>query len=154
MDLKYALRSLRKDPGFTLLAVLVMALGIGANSAVFSVVNAVLLRPLAYHDAGRIVTVASLWKKSGNQGTVSAPDFHDWHDQSTSFAAMAYYDDDSGSVSAGSAAEYTHIAEVTPEFFDVFSVQAVVGRGFSPEEWKSGSGVVIGYAYWQSHFGG
>jgi putative ABC transport system permease protein len=154
MDLKYALRSLRKDPGFTLLAVLVMALGIGANTAVFSVVNAVLLRPLAYRDADRIVTVASLWRKSGNQGNVSAPDFHDWHDQSASFAAMAYYDDDSGPVTAGSAAEYTHMAEVTPEFFDIFSVQAVVGRGFSPDEWKSGTGVVIGYAYWQSHFSG
>jgi len=154
MDLKYALRSLRKDPGFTLLAVLVMALGIGANTAVFSVVNAVLLRPLAYRNADRIVTVASLWKKSGNQGTVSAPDFHDWHDQSASFAAMAYYDDDSTPVSAGGSAEYTHVAEVTPEFFDVFSVAAVVGRGFSTEEWRSGASVVIGYSYWQDHFGG
>ena len=154
MDLKYALRSLRKDPGFTLLAVLVMALGIGANTAVFSVVNAVLLRPLAYRNADRIVTVASLWKKSGNQGTVSAPDFHDWHDQSASFAAMAYYDDDSTPVSAGGSAEYTHVAEVTPEFFDVFSVAAVVGRGFSTEEWRSGASVVICYSYWQDHFAG
>jgi predicted permease len=154
MDLKYALRSLRNDPSFTILAVLVMALGIGANTAVFSVVNAVLLRPLAYHDAERIVTVASFWKTHGTQGPVSAPDFHDWHDQSTSFAAMAYYADDSGAVSAGSSAEFTHIAAVTPEFFDVFSVAPVVGRGFLPVEWKSGSGVVIGYAYWQSHFGG
>ena len=116
MDLKYALRSLRNDPAFTILAVLVMALGIGANTAVFSVVNAVLLRPLAYRDAGRIVTVASLWKTHSTQGTVSAPDFHDWHDQSTSFTAMAYYDDDAGPVSAGSTAEFTHLAEVTPEF--------------------------------------
>lgn len=154
MDLKYALRSLRKDPGFTILAVLVMALGIGANTAVFSVVNAVLLRPLAYRDAGRIVIVASLWKNRGTQGSVSAPDFHDWHDQSTSFAAMAYYEDDDGPARAGSTAEFTHIAGVTPEFFDVFSVNPVVGRGFSPQEWKSGSGVVIGYAYWQSHFRG
>ena len=113
-----------------------------------------LLRPLAYRDAERIVTLASLWKNHGTQGTVSAPDFHDWHDQSTSFAAMAYYDDDAGPVSAGSGAEYTHIAEVTPEFFSVFSVEPAVGRGFSPEEWKSGSVVVIGYAYWRRHFGG
>jgi predicted permease len=154
MDLKYALRSLRNDPAFTVLAVVVMALGIGANTAVFSVVNAVLLRPLAYRDAERIVDVASFWKTHGTLGTVSAPDFHDWHDQSTSFAAMAYYDDDAGPVSVGPTAEYVHMAEVTPEFFDVFSVAPVVGRGLSPVDWKIGTGVVIGYAYWQSRFGG
>ena len=154
MDLRYALRSLRNDPGFTMLAVIVMALGIGANTAVFSVVNAVLLRPLAYRDAERIVTVASLWKTHGTQGTVSAPDFHDWHDQSTSFAGMALYDDDAGPVSVGSTAEYVHFSEVTPEFFNVFSVEPVAGRALSSQEWKSGASVVIGYAYWQSHFQG
>jgi hypothetical protein len=65
MDLKFALRSLRKNLGFTILAVVVMALGIGANTAVFSVVNAVLLKPLAFRDPDRIVTLASLWRKSG-----------------------------------------------------------------------------------------
>jgi len=154
MDIKYALRSLRKDPGFTILAVLVMALGIGANTAVFSVVNAVLLRPLAYRDAGRIVTLGSLWKSHATEGNVSAPDFHDWHDQSTSFAAMAYYDDDTSPVVGGAIAEVTHIAEVTPEFFDVFSVRPVRGRGLSPDEWTSGASVVIGFPYWQKHFGG
>ena len=91
MDLRYALRSLRKNPGFTVLAVLVMGLGIGANTAMFSVVNSVLLKPLDYQDPGRIVTLSSLWKTSGSHGQVSAPDFHDWHDQSTAFSAMAYY---------------------------------------------------------------
>jgi len=89
MDFKFALRSLGKNPGFTALAVIIMALGIGANTAVFSVVNAVLLRPLPYRDPGRIVTLASLWKKSGGAGQVSAPDFHDCHDQSSAFSAMA-----------------------------------------------------------------
>ena len=154
MDVRYALRSLRKDPGFTVLAVLIMALGIGANTAVFSVVNAVMLRPLAYRDAGRIVTLESLWKNEGAQGQISAPDFHDWHDQSTSFAAMAYYDDASTPVNAGGSAEFTSIAEVTPEFFDVFSVQPAAGRNFTPKEWKSGSGAVVSYAYWQSRLGG
>jgi hypothetical protein len=78
MDIKFALRSLRKNPGFTVLAVLVMALGIGANTAVFSVVNTVLLKPLAYHDPDRIVTLANYWKQNGTIGTtVSEPDFHD-----------------------------------------------------------------------------
>ena len=155
MDLKFALRSLRKNPGFTLLAVVVMALGIGANTAVFSVVNAVLLKPLAYRDPDRIVTLSSLWRKSGGHGLVSAPDFHDWHDQSTAFAAMAYYQDDSTSVMSGASAEYAHVAAVTPEFFQVFAVEPVAGRLFSAEELKPGGAgaVVISYAYWQSHFG-
>jgi putative ABC transport system permease protein len=155
MDLKFALRSLRKNPGFTLLAIAVMALGIGANTAVFSVVNAVLLKALAYRDPDRIVTLSSLWRKSGSHGQVSAPDFHDWHDQSTAFAAMAYYDDDSTSVMSGGSAEYAHVAEVTPEFFQVFGVEPVAGRLFSPAELKPGSGgaVLISYSYWQSHFG-
>jgi putative ABC transport system permease protein len=155
MDLKFALRSLRKNPGFTLLAVLIVALGIGANTAVFSVVNAVLLKPLAYRNPDRIVTLSSLWRKSGGQGLVSAPDFHDWHDQSTAFAAMAYYDDDSTAVMSGASAEYAHVAVVTPEFFQVFGVEPVAGRLFSPEELKPGGGgaVVVSYSYWQSHFG-
>ncbi|HUO31666.1 MAG TPA: ABC transporter permease, partial [Bryobacteraceae bacterium] len=156
MDLKFALRSLRRNPGFALLAVFVMALGIGANTAVFSVVNAVLLKPLAYRDPDRIVTLASLWKSSGGHGLVSAPDFHDWHDQSTAFDAMAYYSADSTAVMAGGAAEYAHVAAVTPEFFRVFGVEPVVGRLFSAQEEKEGIGgaVLVSYAYWQSHFGG
>jgi hypothetical protein len=139
MDLKFALRSLRKNPGFTLLAIVVMALGIGANTAVFSVVNAVLLKPLAYRNPDRIVTLSSLWRKSGGHGRVSAPDFHDWHDQSTAFAAMAYYADDSTSVMSGASAEYAHAAAVTPEFFQVFAVEPVAGRLFSAEELKRGA---------------
>jgi len=156
MDLKFALRSLRRNPGFALLAIFVMALGIGANTAVFSVVNAVLLKPLAYRDPDRIVTLASLWKSSGGHGLVSAPDFHDWHDQSTAFDAMAYYSADSTAVMAGGAAEYAHVAAVTPEFFRVFGVEPVVGRLFSAQEEKEGIGgaVLVSYAYWQSHFGG
>jgi putative ABC transport system permease protein len=104
MDLKFALRSLRKSPGFALLAVIVMALGIGANTAVFSVVDAVLLKPLAYENPQRIVTLSSLWKKNGSRGQASAPDFHDWHDQSTAFTSMAYYADGDTPVIAGPAA--------------------------------------------------
>src|SRR5205085_2224467 len=95
MDLRFALRSLLKNPGFTALAVLVMALGIGANTAVFSVVNTVLLKPLDYHDPDRIVTVVNFWRPAGQPAyaspQVSSADFHDWHDQSTAFSALAYY---------------------------------------------------------------
>ncbi len=154
MDFRYALRSLRKDPGFAVLAVAVMALGIGANTAVFSVVNAVLLKPLAFRDPDRIVTLSSLWKKNGHFGTVSAPDFHDWHDQSSSFAAMADYDDDTTAVTVHSVAEYTPVSVVSPEFFDVFAVKPVLGRGFSAEEQKSGTSALISYDWWQTHFAG
>src|SRR5579863_10765521 len=155
MDLKFAFRSLRKNPGFAGLAVLIMALGIGANTAVFSVVNAVLLKPLTYRDFDRIVTLASLWKKSGGHGQVSGPDFHDWHDQSSAFEAMAYYNGGEGSATVGSAAEYVHAAIVTPEFFRVFQVEPVRGRLFTPEEQKPGNAqaVLISQAYWQQHFG-
>src|ERR1022692_3650571 len=127
MDLKFALRSLRKNAGFTLLAILVMGLGIGANTAVFSVVNSVLLKPLDYRDPDRIVSIANLWKSGGRQGQVSpqvsAPDFHDWHDQSTAFSALSYYAPNETALKVGSTAEYGRIAAVTAEFFRVFDVQ-------------------------------
>jgi len=157
MDLRYALRSLRKNLGFTVLAVLVMGLGIGANTAVFSVVNSVLLKPLDYQDPSRIVTLSSLWKTSGAHGQVSAPDFRDWHDQSTTFSAMAYYSSNPDvAVETRSGAEYGSVAVVTPEFFRVFQVEPIRGRLFSHDEELPGSSgaVEISYAYWQSHFGG
>src|SRR5262249_21565352 len=119
-DLRFGMRMLWKNRGFTVIAVLVMALGIGANTAMFSVVNAVLLRPLSYNDPDRIVTLSSLWVKDGHHGSVSSPDFHDWHDQSTAFEAMAYYRGWERSVSTGRSAEYAYATRVTPEFFHVF----------------------------------
>ena len=159
-DLRYAGRDLRRSPGFATLAVLIMALGIGANTAVFSVVNAVLLRPLSYRDPDRIVTL------SGSSTTgeaplaapkqVSIPDVQDWHDQSSSFEAMAYYNSREVAVMAGSTAQYAQLAVVSPEFFRVFAVEPIVGRFFTAEEVKPGSGgaLIISHAYWQSHFGG
>jgi hypothetical protein len=115
-DFHYAARSLRRNPGFAALAVLIMALGIGANTAVFSVVNAVMLKPLAYHDADRIVTLSTLWKKTGaDQPSVSVPDYHDWHDESTSFEAMAYFQAGDTAVITGGAAEFASDATVTNE---------------------------------------
>src|SRR6267143_654916 len=155
-DLRFAFRMLLKNPGFTAVAIMIMALGIGANTAMFSVVNAVLLKPLAFADPDRIVTLGSLWKGSPRHGIVSAPDFHDWHDQSTAFEAMAYYQDDDVAVTAGPAAEYAHVADVPPEFFHVFQVEPAVGREFTTDETKQGSSgaVVISSAYDVSHFGG
>ncbi len=84
-DFRYALRGLRRSPGFALLAVVIMALGIGANTAVFSVVNGVLLKPLAYRESDRLVTLKTAWRGGGEVNVVSLPDFRDWRDQSTAF---------------------------------------------------------------------
>src|SRR6267378_4275974 len=155
-DLRFAARMLLKNPGFTAVAVMIMALGIGANTAMFSVVNAVLLKPLAFADPDRIVTLGSLWKGSPRHGIVSAPDFHDWHDQSTAFEAMAYYQDDDVAVTAGPAAEYAHVADVTREFFRVFQVEPAVGREFTTDETKQGSSgaAIISSVFSATHFGG
>ena len=154
-DLRFAGRMLGKNLGFTSVTVLVMALGIGANAAMFSVVNDVLLRPLSFNDPDRIVTLSSLWKQDGSHGPVSAPDFRDWHDQSNAFDAMAYYEDDDTAVTASAVAEYAHVAMVSPEFFQVFRIQPIAGREFSPEETKPGSAgaVVIGNSCALNHFG-
>src|SRR5687768_11688147 len=159
-DLRYAGRNLLRSPGFAILAILIMALGIGANTAVFSVVNAVLLKPLSYSDPDRIVTLTNVSRIS--QATtalskqVSIPDFQDWHDQSSSFEAMAWYSSFEGAVIRASTAEYARVAAVSPEFFRVFAVEPIAGRFFTAEEMKQGSGgaVMISYSYWQSRFGG
>lgn len=160
-DLRYTARNLRRSPGFATLAVLIMALGIGANTAIFSVVNAVLLRPLAYRDPDRIVTLTN--PSTTREATtalavklVSIPNFQDYHDQSSSFGAMAYYRQGEEAVTAKSTAEYAEATRVSPEFFRVFGIEPVIGRLFAAEEVKpsSGGALVISYAYWQSHFGG
>jgi len=159
-DLQYAGRNLRRSPGFATLAILIMALGIGANTAVFSVVNAVLLKPLAYRDADRIV---ALTNSSSTRETptalskqVSIPDVQDWRGQSASFEAMAWYASSESAVMQGSTAEYARVASVSPEFFRVFAVEPLAGRAFTPEETRQGAAgaAMISYPYWQSHFGG
>src|SRR5882724_3357248 len=159
-DVRFGLRMLAKSPGFAALAVLIMALGIGANTAVFSVVNAVLLKPLAYRDPGRIVTLSN-FSRTGEAATalskaVSIPDVQDWHDQSSSFEAMAYYSSGEAAVMSGSAAEYARVTRVSPEFLRVFAIAPILGRFFTAEEMKPGAGgaVLLSYAYWQSHFSG
>ena len=152
MDLRFGLRSLRRNPGFTLLAVTVLALGIGATSAIFSVVNSVLLRPLPYPDANRIVTLTTSWnagsfQKDSIARQVSALDFQDWQKQSTVFKASALYYANLTSVSVAGSAEYARVATVSPEFLQVFQVEPLVGASSQP-------GAVLSYSYWQAHFGG
>src|SRR5438876_9632877 len=146
-DLRYAGRNLRRSPGFAALAVLIMALGIGANTAVFSVVNTVLLKPLAYSDPDRIVTLSdfSTTREASTalSKQVSIPDFQDWHNQSSSFEARAYYASRESAVMQASTAEYARVTVVSPEFFRVFAVQPIAGRLFTAEEMKPGTGGAV-----------
>ena len=147
-DVGYALRALRRNRGATLLGILVMALAIGANTAVFSVVHAVVLSPLPYSNADRIVTLSYLSTSTSPSGgrtrQVSVPDFLDWQAQSTSFDSMAYYTAGSTSVMASSVAEYAVVATVTHEFFRVLGAHPSVGRTFTREETEEGgSGAAI-----------
>jgi predicted permease len=155
-DFRYAMRGLRRNPGFAILAVLVMALGVGANTAVFSVVNGVLLKPLAFRDPDRIVTMTTAWKGGARFSVVALPDFKDWHDQSTAFSAMACYRSSDEPVRAGSSTEYIFVTRISAEFFRTLDIAPAIGRLFSAEEEKSGDSetALISYAYWQSHFGG
>ncbi|HEX4378489.1 MAG TPA: ABC transporter permease, partial [Candidatus Acidoferrum sp.] len=158
-DFRFALRMLLKNPGFTLTAVLILALGIGANTAMFSVVRAVLLRPLAYSQPDRIVRVATLWKKSGHQGQVSAPDFRDWRDQSSAFEHMAIYANYEMPISVGTGAsataEFPMATAISSDFFECFGVTPAVGREFTPDEVKVGSAgaAIVSYGFAVRNFG-
>jgi putative ABC transport system permease protein len=156
-DLRYAGRALRRSPGFSLLAISVMALGIGANTAVFSIVNSVLLKPLPYPNPDRIVTLRATFVTTGaSQGLVSIANYRDWRDQSQSFDAMATYRGGENPASPSGTAEYAQTATVDAQFFRVFGVTPLLGRTFTPEETAPGGArvVIIGHAYWQSRFGG
>jgi len=156
-DLRYAWRALLKHPGFSSIAVFVLALGIGANTAIFSVVDAVLLRPLPYSDPERLVSITNFWRNTGLRGgTVSAPDFHDWHDQSTSFEGMAAYVRGETSVTLAGAAEYAVVALATPEFFHVLGARAELGRLPTDDEQRAGGPLtaVVSHAFWRTRLGG
>ena len=155
-DLRYAWRSLRRQPAFAFVAVATLALGIGANAAIFTVINAVLLRPLAYPHPERVVAITTHWRNTGVRGSVSAPDFHDWHDTASSFDAMSYYTGGETSVSIGGASDYATAIRVTPGFFAVFGVPPERGRVFETTDETPGSplAAVIGHEFWVRRFGG
>jgi putative ABC transport system permease protein len=153
-DGRYGLRQLRKNPGFTVVAVLTLALGIGATTAIFSVVYGVLLRPLPYPRPDRIAAVYEVTSK-GRPSRLADPNFGDFHDQNHSFQAMAKYRDGVVSVSGGTQPTRTKAATVSPEFSRVFGVQPVLGRDFSVNDAKKGAGptALISHDYWKQHLG-
>ena len=156
-DVRFAARSLRRSPGFSLTVVLMLALGIGANTAVFSVVNSVLLKPLPYPAADRIVALRAAFLTRGeSQALVTIANFRDWRDRSSSFEAMASYRPGESSVTTGATAEYGRTASVDAQFFRVFAVQPIIGRTFRPDEVGPNAPpqVLISHSYWQSRLGG
>ncbi|MGH9795852.1 MAG: ABC transporter permease [Candidatus Acidiferrales bacterium] len=143
-DLHYGLRMIRKNPGFALLAVLTLALGIGANTAIFTVVNAVLLRPLPYSDPDRLVYIQeNNLKKGWDSFSVAPPNFVDWRAQSRSFEKMAAIDSVSFNYTGGKSPERLRGLLATEDFFPLMDVQPQLGRWFTPEEHQPGKNKVV-----------
>src|SRR6476469_152320 len=157
-DLKYAFRMLIKAPVFAVIAILTLALGIGASSAIFSVIDTVMLRPLPFKNPEEIVHI---WGRYANdkgkvRGNVhSYPDYVDLRDQSQSFVAMATYTRTGGTLSLSEDAKALEGVAITPEVFDVLGVQPLLGRGFTKEDAKNEANrvVVLTYPLWKSAFG-
>ncbi len=156
-DFRYAIRSLLRRPGFTALALMTVALGIGANTAIFSVVNSVLLRPLPYPDPDQLVMV---WENDRTRGWDRVPtnveDFLAWRSEATAFSALAAGANGSFTIAQGGEPERVPGMRVTADFFDVFAVPPLLGRPFGPEANVEGAHreVVLSHALWERRFGG
>lgn len=156
-DIRYSIRMLRKNPLFTIITVLTLAIGIGTNTAIFSILNQVLLQPLPFVDPGRLVT---LWEANPKKGiaadTTSASNFVDWREQNRSYSGMAVASR-LGSITLTSKAPAEELtwSLVSPNFFDLLGVVPQYGRAFRAEEEKPGKSrvVILSYGFWQRHFG-
>ncbi len=150
-DLRYGARQLRRNPGFTVVATLTLALGIGANTAIFSVVNGVLLKPLAYQEPERIVTILlEGWNP------VSPADFLDWRAQSHGFTGMAAAEFWDGTLTGGDRPESVRALRVGEGMFQILGVPPLLGRTFQPDDFQAGKDhvVVLSHRLWQRRFGG
>ena len=154
-DLKFAVRMLLKNPGITAIVILALALGIGANTAIFSVVNSVLLRPLPYDESDRLVF---LNEKSAvlDEMSISYPNFEDWRAQNQSFEHIGVYNRGSYNLTGTGEAERIITGQVSADLFTVLRAKAALGRVFTNEEDKPGGApvVLISYGLWQRRFGG
>ena len=162
-DIRYGLRQLFKHPAFTLVAVLTLALGIGANTAIFSVVNAVLLKPLPFPEPQQLLAVGMTdTRTKGTQmelGSLSYPDFFDFREQNRTLASIAIYRDPLLALAADEGAQSIHGVTCSAEFFDVLGIKPIIGHGFSRADEQAGGGpgglkVILSNDFWQKHFGG
>lgn len=156
--LRFALRTLRKQPGFSFVVILTLSLGIGANTAIFSLVNAVLLRDIPYIDNPGLVYIETGKQEQAveNYGSGSPADFWDWQAQSQAFAQLAAMVGDGGIVMRGERAEWLRGPRVSANFFDVFQARPILGRSFRAEDGlvAAPETVILSYRTWQNKFGG
>src|SRR6185436_12269667 len=154
-DLKHSLRMFRQTPGFTAAAVAALALGIGANTAIFSVVNTVLLKPLPFPDPDRIVNFLTT-SPTGSFDGGSVPRFMVWREQSGAVQDSAAYRFGVMNLTGGDSPEQLSSGQVTADFFRLFGAQIAAGRTFTPDEDRPNGGkvVVLSHGFWQRRFGG
>ena len=155
-DFRYALRTLRQRPGFAAVAILTLALGSGATTIMFTVINGVLLKPLAYPEADRLVTLHGKTEKYGEQWGFSYPEFHDYQRTSRTLGSVAAWTYGGGTVSKRGEAEYLFGRQISSGLFSVLGAPLVIGRAFLPQEDQPGAApvAVISYSLWQRRFGG
>jgi predicted permease len=152
-DIRYGLRMLRKAPGFTLVVVLTLALGIGVNTALFSVVNGVLLHPLPYPEPEQLVTLHES-KPNFETGSISYPNFRDWQKENKTFSAIAISRNNSFALTGDGEAEQVSAELISSDFFPVFGVKPLIGRVFAPGEDEIGANpiVLISAGLWKRKF--
>src|SRR5687767_10325180 len=156
-DVRYSTRMLLKHPAYTLIAVITLALGIGANAAIFSIVNDVLLRSLPFQEPDRIVT---LWENNTKENIArddaSPANFLDWRERQQVFSAIAFANPNSLDFEGSGEPEVIRAAAVSNGFFEVFGTSALYGRTFLPEEYEQGKNqvVMLSHGVWQRRFGG
>jgi predicted permease len=155
-DLRYGARMLLKNPGFTLIAVITLALGIGANAAIFSVVNAVLLRPLPFKEPDRLVIIKETRLPQCPEYSVASGNFLEWKKQNTVFERLAAYHGQTYNLIVTGYPEAIAGAEVSDGFFAMLGAQPLLGRDFLPEEYQRGSdnAVILSHGLWQTRFAG
>jgi putative ABC transport system permease protein len=155
-DIRYAIRTLLNAPGFTLGATLTLALGIGANTAIFSLIQGVLIRPLPYRDPGRLVRIHATEPVGYDRMPTTGPDFVDFRRRSRLFETMASLAPDGANLTGGDRPDRVQLAQISFNFFSVFGVRPMLGRDLSPaDEWDEGKPLVmvLSYGLWQRAFG-
>ena len=153
-DVRYGVRMLAKHKAFTAVAVLTLALGIGANTAIFSVVNELLLRPLPYRDAERIVMLWEVTPEGRHQNTTSRANFRAWRAQNTSYENVAAFTDQRFNLTGDGEPEELSVQMATPELFKILGVDPLLGRTFLPDDDGKAPVAVLSYGLWQRRFGG